>query len=47
MQCGQYKLTPQSFMHILAATFVQTIIYVCQTHDNKAINSVICQLLIC
>ena len=26
MQCGQYKLTPQSFMHILAATFVQTII---------------------
>ena len=34
MQYGQYKLTPQSFMHILAATFVQTIIHIGQTHDN-------------
>ena len=24
MQCGQYELTPQSFMPTLAATFVQT-----------------------
>ena len=25
MQCGQYKLTPQSFMPTIAATFVLTI----------------------
>ena len=27
MQCGQYKLTPQSFMPTLATTFVQTITF--------------------
>ena len=32
------------FMHIRAAIFVQTITYIGQTHDNLAINSVICQL---
>ena len=34
MQCGQYKLTPQSFMSTHAATFVQTIIFIGQTHDH-------------
>ena len=34
MQCGQYKLTLQSFMPTLAATFVQTIISISQTHDH-------------
>ena len=34
MQCGQYKLTPQSFMHTLAATFVQIITFIGQTHDH-------------
>ena len=34
MQCGQYKLTPQSFMPTPAATFVQTIIVIGQTHDH-------------
>ena len=33
MQCGQYKLTPQSFMPTLAATFVQAIIFIGPTHD--------------
>ena len=28
------KITPQSFMHILAATFVQTIIFISQTHKH-------------
>ena len=31
MQCGQYKLTKQSFMPTLAATFVQTITFIGQT----------------
>ena len=34
MQCGQYKSTPQSFMLTLAATCVQTIIFIGQTHDH-------------
>ena len=34
MQCGQYKLTPQSFMPTLAATFVQTILFIVQIHDH-------------
>ena len=34
MQCGQYKLTPQSFMPTIAATFVQTIIFIGQTYDH-------------
>ena len=34
MQCGQYKLTPQSFVPTLAATFVQTIILIGKTHDH-------------
>ena len=34
MRCGQYKLTPQSFMPTFAATFVQTIIFIGQTHDH-------------
>ena len=34
MQCCQYKLTPQSFMPTLAATFVQTITFIGQTHDH-------------
>ena len=34
MQCGQYKGTPQSFMPTLAATFVQTIKFIDQTHDR-------------
>ena len=46
MHCGQYKLTPQSFMPTLAATFVQTITFIGQTHDHEEINSVICPLLI-
>ena len=29
-----YKLTPQSFMPTLAATFVQTITFIGQTHDH-------------
>ena len=37
MQCGQYKFTPLSFMYILAATIVQIVIYIGQTHDNLAI----------
>ena len=28
------KITSQSFMHILAATFVQTIIFISQTHKH-------------
>ena len=28
------KITQQSFMHILAATFLQTIIFIGQTHDH-------------
>ena len=46
MQCGQYKLTKQSCMPTLAATFVQTITFIGQTHDHQEINSVICPLLI-
>ena len=34
MQCGQYKLSPQSFMPTLAATYVQTITFISQTHDH-------------
>ena len=34
MQCGQYNLTPQSFMPTLVATFVQTIIFIGQTRDH-------------
>ena len=34
MHCGQYKLTPQSFMPTLAATFVLTITFMGQTHDH-------------
>ena len=34
MQCGQYKLTPQSFMPTLETTFVKTIICIDQTHDH-------------
>ena len=34
MQCGQYILTPQSFMPTLAATFVQTTKCIGQTHDH-------------
>ena len=34
MQCSQYKLSPQSFMPTPAATFVQTITFIGQTHDH-------------
>ena len=34
MQCGQCKLSPQSFMPTLAATFVQTITFIGKTHDH-------------
>ena len=34
MQCGQCKLTPQSFIPTLAATFEQTIIIIGQIHDH-------------
>ena len=34
VQCSQYKLTPQSFMPTLAATFLHTIKYIGQTLDH-------------
>ena len=42
MQCGQYKLTLQSFMPTLAPTFVQiAITFIGQTHDHEEISSVV------
>ena len=42
MQCGKYKLTPKSFMHIyFATTFVQIAIYVMSGLHRPSINTLI------
>ena len=39
MQCGQYKLTQYLVMHILAATFAYTIIYIAEQENIKKMES--------